>query len=128
MEKTLYFIFLKELEENFLKELRKNKFKISNNAICRIYKDSIELGIFKDVSDKEANKMVFGSVITIYVRNNIDIFGKIRNEIKENEISFGSCGAFSPSDEASYWRTIHAASLLKNWELACKIVNKYTEF
>jgi hypothetical protein len=119
---------MENIEENFLKELRKNKFEISNNAICRIYKDRIELGIFKDVSDKEVNKMVFGSVISIYVRSNIDVFSEIRNEIKENEISFGSSGAFDPSDEASYWRTIHAASLLKNWELACKIVNKYTEF
>ncbi len=42
---------------------------------------------------------------------------------KENEINFGSSGSFNPSERESYWRTIHAASVLKNWAIVSEIVN-----
>ena len=104
-----------KLEISFLKKLRENNFEISENAVCKIYRDRILLGIAKD----EKNTLSFGSDITFYSSNNGEI---------TNEISFGSSGAFTPEDAASYWRTIHSASLLKNWRLACEIVNEYVEF
>ena len=44
---------------------------------------------------------------------------------KENEINFGSSGCFTPDVKESYGRTVHAASLLKNWAFASDIVNTH---
>jgi len=57
--------------------------------------------------------------ITIY-----NSLPSILNNKKESTINFGTSGEFNPTNLFSYWRTIHAASILKNWETACKIVNE----
>ena len=55
-------------------------------------------------------KIAFASEITLYAA-------------APNKIYFGSSGSFNPTVRESYWRTIHAASILKRWELATKIIN-----
>lgn len=61
------------------------------------------------------------SEITLYAKDTS--FG--RNN--PNQINFGTSGSFNPEDENSYWRIIHAASCLKNWEIVCEIVNDFCE-
>jgi hypothetical protein len=111
---------IKEIENSFLAELRNNGIELSEEAVCRIYENSIELGIIAIGKYAEKGyKMAFASDIQLYVKPD-NIFGS-----KENEINFGSSGYFNPSVRESYWRTIHAASILKNWGIACEIVNKH---
>ncbi len=62
-----------------------------------------------------------GGEVTIY--HNKTLFGKQ----KENTINFGCSGKFTPSNLFSYWRIICAASILKNWDAACAVVNEYCQ-
>lgn len=112
---------INDIEDSFLKSLRRNLFEICPDAVCRINRDSIELGIAATGSYMDKGfKMAFASDIQLYAANPDDIFGR-----KENEINFGSSGSFNPSVSESYWRTIHAASILKNWNIASKMVNDH---
>lgn len=112
---------IKNIEENFLSELRTNGFDIAEDAVCNVHKNSIELGISAIGNDKKNGyKMAFSSDISLYASDLNSIFGR-----KENEINFGSSGCFTPKTRESYWRTIHAASILKNWDLSTTIINKH---
>ena len=113
---------IKAIENSFLITLRGNSFDVCPDAVCSVNRNSIELGIAATGSYMEKGfKMAFASDIQLYAANPDDIF-----ERKEaNEINFGSSGSFNPSVSESYWRTIHAASILKNWEMACEIVNTH---
>lgn len=112
---------IKSIENSFLISLRGNSFDVCPDAVCRINRNSIELGIAATGSYMDKGfKMAFASDITLYVAEPDDIFGR-----RHNEINFGSSGSFNPSVSESYWRTIHAASILKNWEMACEIVNAH---
>lgn len=46
-------------------------------------------------------------------------------------INIGCSGEFNPQNKIAYWRAITTASILKNWDVVCRIVNdycmKYTE-
>ncbi len=112
---------VEKLENSFLLTLKGNGFDVSPDAVCRINKSSIELGISGtgDYMDK-GSKMAFASDITLYAAEPDNIFGR-----KENEINFGSSGCFTPEVKESYWRTVHAASLLKNWDIVSDIVNTH---
>jgi hypothetical protein len=45
---------------------------------------------------------------------------------KSRGINFGSSGTFTPSsNNNSYWRAIMVASILKNFDAICKLVDKY---
>lgn len=112
---------IKAIEDSFLIALRGNSFDVCPNAVCSINKSSIELGIAATGSYMDKGfKMAFASEISLYSVDFDGYFGR-----KENEINFGSTGSFNPSVSESYWRTIHAASILKNWEMACEIVNTH---
>jgi len=105
------------IEKTFIDELRRNSFDVSDDAECRINSSCIELGI---KSKEKGWKIAFASEITLYASNTTSVMGS-----RDNEINFGSSGAFSPIRLESYWRTVHAASILKNWGVSCEIVNKY---
>jgi hypothetical protein len=108
---------IEKIESDFLKELKNNKIELFEGARCRVYDDSIRLFIVVDV---ETEKQYFASEITLYSSR----FDGL--EIKrENEINFGTSGSFTPNDLGSYWRTIHATSILKNWFVVSEIVNKF---
>ena len=80
--------------------------------------------INKDKESKYYRKPVFASDINIHLNKHFS--GK-----ESFKISFGTSGSFSPEDEAPFWRTIHAANILNNWDNVCKIskeyFDKYTE-
>lgn len=110
---------LNAIENSFLKALIVNGFDVCPNAVCIVNRNSIELGIAATGAymDK-GHKFAFASEISLYANETDSIFGR-----KENRINFSSSGDFDPSVSESYWRTIHAASILKNWTMACQIVN-----
>jgi len=112
---------IKQIERSFLNELRNIGVELSDDAVCRINQNSIEIGI--SAIGKYAEKgyqMAFASAIELYAKRYDNELGFGR---KENEINFGSSGSFNPSERESYWRTIHAASVLKNWAIVSEIVN-----
>lgn len=109
------------LEKSFINSLRQNDIELSEDAICSIGRSQIQLGIKEKAEHLiKGFKMEFSSIIELYA--------KIENSEdnmfdRDNEINFGSSGSFSPKSKACYWRTIHAASVLKNWNVVCEIVN-----
>ena len=112
---------IEKLENSFLKTLKGNGFDVAPDAVCRITKSSIELGIADTCAYMDKGfKMAFASDLSLYAAEPDNIFGR-----KENEINFGSSGCFTPDVKGSYWRTVHAASLLKNWAIASDIVNTH---
>ncbi len=116
-------IAVKKLESDCLKTLRNHGVELSDEAVCTINQNGIELGISAIGKYAEKGyKMAFASNIELYAKTYNDKTGLGRNE---NEIDFGSSGSFNPSNRESYWRTIHASSILKNWGLASDIVNLY---
>lgn len=49
--------------------------------------------------------------------SDVDIYDRVGWPVRGIEISFGSCGCFTPdTNPSNYWKTIHASSLLVNWE------------
>ena len=114
---------IKQIESSFLTTMKVKGVELSDDAVCRINQSSIELGT--SAIGKYAEKgyrMAFASTIELYAKSYDDELGFGRNE---NEINFGSSGSFNPSERESYWRTIHAASVLKNWALVSEIVNTH---
>lgn len=112
---------IEKIENSFLVTLKTNGFDISDDAVCQINRSNIELGIAATGSYMDKGfKIAFGSAITLYASDPENIFGR-----KENEINFGSTGCFTPDVRESYWRTIHAATILKNWDVACQVINEH---
>jgi hypothetical protein len=114
---------IKQIEKRFLTAMKSNGIELSDEAVCRIHQNSIEVGI--SAIGKYAEKgyqMAFASAIELYAKSCDDELGFGR---KENEINLGSSGSFNPSERESYWRTIHAASILKNWAIVSGIVNTH---
>lgn len=59
--------------------------------------------------------------------SDIDVYIHIRKNTS-SEINFGCTGAFTPYDnKAAYWRTIHAAIVLQNWETVMALCAEYAE-
>lgn len=112
-----------KIEDSFLAKLKDNGFDVSHYAVCIINKDSIQLGIAAAGAYMDKGfKMAFASDITLYTSESDNISGG-----KKNEINFCSSGSFTPEVKESYWRTVHAASLLKSWDIASEIVNTHCE-
>lgn len=109
---------ISKIEKEFISNLNSlipNKF--SEKLCCTIINNSIELGIATSKERLEKGfKMEFASEVTLYAKSQYR---------KENEINFSSSGSFSPKNESSFWRTIHASIILTNWELVTDLVNKY---
>jgi hypothetical protein len=105
---------IRQIEEEFLTVLRKNNVELSEEVVCSIYQDRIELGIIDKYSEID-HRITFESIIELYPKS----------FKRENEINYSSSGSFNPSNRASYWKTIHAASILKNWDIVSEMVNKY---
>lgn len=104
------------LRINFLKDLRNAGVELSDDAICRISENYVEISISKIDKPTEA---AFGSSIELFAKQ-VSILGH-----RENQISVSSSGNFDPSCRESYYKHIHTASILKNWDAVCEIVNSY---
>jgi hypothetical protein len=111
---------VKQIEDSFLIAMKGNGIELSDDAVCRIGRCVIVLGI--SAIGKYAEKgfqMAFASDVTLYACDESDFGGG------ENKINFGCSGSFTPNERESYWRTIHAASILKNWKTVSEIVNTH---
>lgn len=108
------------IRESFISALRDNGIELSDTATCRVDTGAISLGIAATGKYKEKGwSMDFSSEITLYAKREFPQ--------RDNEINFGTSGVFTPKNQAPYWRTLHAASILKNWKVVCKIVNTHCE-
>jgi hypothetical protein len=104
---------IRSIGVDFLEQLRAAGIELAPNVGFEVSDWGVNLFLI----DKE-DKRVFASQIDIQAYRET-ILG-----IDKNQISIGGSGAFTPdSSPACYWRTIHAASILKNWEEACRIIN-----
>lgn len=103
-----------ELENSFLRALKRKGVELSEDAICSISECRITVGIAEE--NEKGLKTMFASEIEIYLKDEFT---------KEDRINFGSSGGFNPEYKASYWRTLHAASVLKNWDVVLEIAHKY---
>ena len=101
------------IEKEFIKEFKSMGMSLSKDMIATVEETCVTIGL-----ELEPNRMAFGSDVVIYAK---------RYYRNENSINFGSSGKFNPSDQASYWRTIHASEILKNWNKVSDIVNKYCQ-
>lgn len=106
-------------EREFLCKLKENDFELSDLTMLTISKSStiksIKIGILE--TDNESTyfgDMAFASDI------DLTLYGNDRLKI-----NFGSSGSFTPETKNCYWRTIHAATILKNWEKFKELFEKY---
>lgn len=114
------------LMSDFIAEVHEQFNGFHEKLSVRINDRIVEIG----VHDPEKSKGVYmahqwGSKVELYP-DSIDFGG----EPAPAKINFGSSGSFTP-DAPEYWRTIHAAIILQNWDEFVKLVNqccqKYTE-
>jgi hypothetical protein len=109
-------MYKRELENSLITDLKK-KLNMSDNAICLIHRTSLIIC----TNIKDDKRIDFGSEVNLYRRNDDDTL----YQKEESRIDYGSSGSFSPSNKASYWRTIHAAEILKEWDYFIEVSDKY---
>ena len=93
-------------------------FTVAPNMVVKVDKYRVVIGIKNSDIKREGWCMEWASDIEISCTRE-DIFER------GNEISFGATGASTPADKAFYWRTIHAAGVLLNWQSVSKVVDEY---
>lgn len=94
---------IEAIEQSFIQSLRDIGVELSDTAYCNL-NDFITYVY----CSKESN---FG--VNIMVRPS------------GNTISYSASFGFTPNDKEQYWITIHAASILKNWDKVCETVNEH---
>ena len=134
-----------ELQSDTIDKLRKSGLDMSPDAWCRIDRNRVEIGVLipelfnPPMGDTPPSApLQFASEVSVYYREVLFATHKyVDGEFQKDdnpekfEINFGTSGCFTPEDTASYWRSIHAAEILRNWESVCEIVlhavNQYRE-
>lgn len=104
---------IEEIETSFITSLREIGVELSDNVYCAVYTKAIQIAL-KATGERKDNgfKTAFASEILLY---------------KNEGMALGSSGAITPENKEAYWRTIHAASILKNWEKVCESVNQHCQ-
>jgi hypothetical protein len=110
-----------EIENSFMSSLRKIGIELSEDANCNVHDRSIKLGLMKKSTESRKGFFIKDSSSVDLIAN---FTGKI-GYLYENKINFGTSGAFTSNDKENYWRIIHAASILKNWDAVSEIVNNH---
>lgn len=110
---------LRQLHLDFFKELQETNLGFHPELRGIINDTSILLGIVNEEDFDDLHWMEFGSGIQIYVK----VQDIVRN--RPAKISVSGSGAFTPNIAPSYWKTIHAAIILQNWDLIQGICSKY---
>lgn len=105
---------IEEVNNSFISQLKDNGVELSNDVVCDVGRGSVIIGI-KNTDVRSKRRIEIASEIEIY--SDESRMG--------NGLSAGSSGAFNPTNKASYWRTIHAASILTNWGFVCEVVNTH---
>lgn len=102
---------IEEIETSFIQSIREIGVELSEDVYCATYTQAIQIAL-KATGERKDNgfKTAFASEILLY---------------KDKGMDFGSSGAITPENKEAYWRTIHAASILKNWDKVCEAVNEH---
>ena len=113
---------IEEIETSFIQSLREIGVDLSDEAVINVRESMITLGIKAIGSEKERG-------ILIAFASEVDLYAIQKKEFtkRQNQISFVSSGSFDNTQREGYWRTIHAASILKNWEKVCESVNQHCQ-
>ena len=106
---------INEIKESFLQTLKTIGVELADDSVCIVYDTSITLGV---KSTRPNYYFEFASEVEL--KPSLSYFGN-----GEPSINFGSSGKFDPSIKSFYWRTIHAASILKNWDKVVEAVNTH---
>ncbi len=96
-------IALDSIHDSYIVSLRDKGLTLAENVGAAIYGDRIDLAL---KGDGEYRTM-FASEVTIYTPH--------KNQ--EAKIAYGSSGSFDLKNKVSYWKTLHAAEVLKNWDI-----------
>jgi molybdopterin converting factor small subunit len=111
---------IEEIEQSFIKSLREIGGELSEDTVVNVRESMITIGLKAIGTESERGMMVaFASEVDLYAKKQ-GILGE-----RKNQISFGSIGSFDNTQREAYWRTIHAASILKNWGKVCETVNEH---
>ena len=102
-------------EKQLLNELKEAGFKFSDKTVLSLHCTHLAIAISKN---SETERMLFASDINIYFRDTSE-------ENRDVKIGVASSHSFSPKNMASYWRIIHAATILKNWDKFIEISLPY---
>lgn len=94
--------------------------ELSFDCLFGISENLIEISIRNTDPNKKA-MVAFGSEVQINNKKD-NILGK-----RDYGFSTSSIPNCTPDDKISYWRIIHAASILKNWEVVTGLVSEYCE-
>jgi hypothetical protein len=90
--------------------------ELSEEALFSVNSGCIDISVKEtDTERSKLRRSIFASEVELYYREE-GVF-----------INFGSSGSFDKNNKGSYWRTIHAASLLKNWDKVVELVTTYCE-
>lgn len=106
---------LKKKSNKIANKLRSVGVELAEDVFIHQREHYVEIGLY----DKENDWFVFGSEVSIYLSS------PLYN--REPELNYGVTGAFSPDDYTPLWRTIHASSLLKNWDSVIEILKTQTK-
>ena len=100
------------LNKSFKNSLIENNIEISdeNSTIISVRNQSIDIFVEQC------------RTITLYVNSPI-----LEPDNKTVTINFGTSGKFTPENKISYWKTITAASMLKNWEFIVRETLHYCD-
>jgi len=98
------------LNKSVIEELRNVGVELEEEAVAELREKSVTIGIYK-----KKDSIILSSDVKIYLGHN-----------KDAGIKVPAAWSFNPtSDPAQYWRTIHAASLLKNWDAVVEVVSAH---
>lgn len=109
---------VESLENEFMTSLRRLGLQIAPEATCHFVSYSIELGIKGENEPHNWPKQ--GSEIVLFACT------PATPQRRRNEISFYASGCFTPDEKENFWRCVHAAEILKNWDAVVELVNRYT--
>lgn len=113
---------LLSLMADFISDIHEKFNGFHENLSVRINDRVIEIGVHDPGKSKGVHMAhQWGSKVELYP-DSIDFGG----EPAPAKINFGSSGSFTPSTP-EYWRTIHAAIILQNWDKFTALVNRYCQ-
>jgi hypothetical protein len=98
------------LSQQIKDEFIANGFEACEDTFIQISGRSLEIGLCNRDPKRPGWKFTFASTFDWYLKDGINV---------------GTSGTFNPSNADSYWRTIHAASILKNYDKLQVIAKKY---
>jgi hypothetical protein len=109
-------------------EFMSHGIELNKETLFRIGENYIEISIKETNSESSYFGMsAFGSEITISRSQSINDKIEKKDSFKY-DISYGSSGNFDPSKkDIGYLKTIHAASLIKNWDTVIQLMNAWCD-